>query len=418
MIHRDDAIILAERFGTPLYVYDLDEIDTRCAELRSFLPSGAQLFYSLKANPAPAIAAAARAAGTRAEVSSEGELEVALQAGFDAAGMLFTGPGKGAGELALAMRHGVGCFSAESWRDLRQIDEIARAASLTARAILRVNCAAAPGARLAMMGVPSQFGFDEAELTDLGGRTAKLANVEVVGIHAYFGTQIPDAATLAKTFRVGLESAVGRTDEFAVRIVDLGGGFPWPFVSDAAPADLSDLGPSFSELDDLLERVPDAQLWFESGRYVAGSCGTLLVRVEDVKQSRGQTYVVLDTGISHLGGMSGLGRLMRPTASFVAVDPERGGEECLVDVVGPLCTPLDCLARGLSMALPQPGDLLAVPNAGAYGPTASLTGFLSRPAALEVSRRGGAVVDVARLRSGHEAVPFDSEVSHDGAAVS
>ncbi len=411
MIGRDLALALAERFGTPLFVYDLDQIDERCAELRALLPADAALFYSLKANPLPAVAAAARGAGCRAEISSEGELAAALEAGFDPSALLFTGPAKGWRELERAFACGVGCFSAESWRDLEQIAASARRASARARVILRVNPAAAPRAGLAMTGVPSQFGIDEEEIGSVGARSAGLSGVDVLGIHAFLGTQVVDAAALADAFAVAIAAAERLAAVLAVRVVDLGGGFPWPFATPGRPPDLAPLAAALSAQLAARRRASGAELWFESGRYVAASCGTLLARVVEVKRSRGTTFVLLDAGVSTLGGMSGLGRLLRPVASLLPVERGASGASWIADVVGPLCTPLDCLARAVAVPDVRPGELVAVPNVGAYGATASLSGFLSRPPALEISLRAGRVVDAARLRSGHERVPIPQELA-------
>jgi diaminopimelate decarboxylase len=395
---------LAEEFGTPLYVYDLDDVDERSRELHALLPREAKLLYSMKANPLPAVAAAARLTGCGVEISSEGELNAALEAGFDPTSMTYTGPAKSERELRHAVNHNVGCFSAESLLDLERIAAAARRASTTARVILRLNPAAAPRARLAMTGVPSHFGFEETELEASSVRISAVAGVDVAGIHVYLGTHVADANALAEGFRIALGAAERLATNFRIRIIDLGGGFPWPFASTEAAPDLDPLAGSLTSLVDSRTRLSDAELWFESGRYIAASCGTLLARVMDVKRSRGTTFYLLDAGVSHLGGMSGLGRVLRPAASLVAIERDSPGESISADVVGPLCTPLDCLARAAQVPLVEPGELVAIPNVGAYGATASLSGFLSRPTAVEVSVRGEQVVSIARLRGGHESL--------------
>jgi diaminopimelate decarboxylase len=396
------ATALAEEFGTPLYVYDLGNIDERCSELRALLPHDAKLFYSMKANPLPAVAATARVAGCGVEISSEGELAAAIEAGCEPASMVYTGPAKSERELRRAVNQGVGCFSAESLRDLERIAAAARRASTTARVIIRLNPTAAPRARLAMTGVPSHFGCEEMELERLGERILAVGGVDVAGIHVYLGTQLADASALAEAFRIAFDAAERTATIFRPRVVDLGGGFPWPFASTEAAPNLEPLAASLRALVESHVASLDAELWFESGRYIAASSGTMLARVMDVKHSRGTTFYLLDAGVSHLGGMSGLGRVLRPAASLVAIERGSSSESIRADVVGPLCTPLDCLARAINVPKVEPGELVAIPNVGAYGATASLSGFLSRPTALEVSLRGEQVVSVARLRSGHE----------------
>ncbi|MBK8035518.1 MAG: hypothetical protein IPK22_00045 [Verrucomicrobiaceae bacterium] len=131
---------------------------------------------------------------------------------------------------------------------------------------------------------------------------------------------------------------------------------------------------------------------FESGRYLCASSGTLLTTVLDVKKAGMKTFIVLDTGIHHLGGMSGLGRIPRAALTLINLTAKREGE-IVADVVGPLCSPLDSLARGQKMSPVEVGDVLAVPNVGAYGLTASLLGFLSHTTPEEVAYRGHEVVE-------------------------
>ncbi|MFE0201050.1 type III PLP-dependent enzyme, partial [[Kitasatospora] papulosa] len=134
------------------------------------------------------------------------------------------------------------------------------------------------------------------------------------------------------------------------------------------------------------------RLAVESGRYLSGDSGTLVARVTNVKVSRGKKFVILDAGINAFGGMSGLGRLLP-----VAVHVDAEGERERASLVGPLCTPGDVLGRQIEVPPLSPGDLVRIPNAGAYGPTSSLLMFLGRPAPTEVAVEGGRVVSVSRI---------------------
>jgi diaminopimelate decarboxylase len=253
-----------------------------------------------------------------------------------------------------------------------------------------------------MTGVPSHFGFEETELESLSARISVVNGVDVAGIHVYMGTQVADASALDEVFQIAIDAAERMAAVFRIRVIDLGGGFPWPFASTEAAPNLEPLAASLRSLVESRVSSSGAELWFESGRYITASCGTLLARVMDVKHSRGTTFYLLDAGVSHLGGMSGLGRVLRPAVSLVAIERDSSGESIFADIVGPLCTPLDCLGRAVSVPKVEPGELVAIPNVGAYGATASLSGFLSRPTAIEVSLRGEQVISVARLRSGHQ----------------
>lgn len=388
--------------GSPLFAHDLETVARRATELQAGLPEGARLYYSFKANPLPAIARELRLAGVRAEITSAGELMAAQNAGFET-DMVLGGPGKTEKVIETAISQGVRMFSCESFTDAARISKRAQQAGVEVSVMLRVNPAQAPDARLAMSGVESQFGFDEALLLAAGaaGRL-KLPGLKLCGVHVYFGTQVASVEALAKNTQCALETAVrvSETVGFECEVINAGGGFPWPYASDASAPDLSGLREA---LDAVWKASPlhgKARLCFESGRYLSASSGTLLTTVLDVKQAGKKTFVVLDTGIHHLGGMSGLGRIPRATITLQNLTAQREGE-IVVDVVGPLCSPLDSLARGQKMAPVEVGDVLAVPNVGAYGLTASLLGFLSHETPAEVAYRGQEEVETWYLPCWH-----------------
>ncbi|MFI8420359.1 acyl-CoA dehydrogenase family protein [Streptomyces sp. NPDC085479] len=399
------ATTLVERYGSPLYVYDLDAADRAATALRRRLPDGATLFYSLKANPHPEVVRALRTAGCRAEVSSTGELDAALLAGHPAAACLYTGPGKTPGELDHALGRGVTLFSAESPGDLRRIGEAAAAHGVTARCLLRINGAGGAGAAgLRMTGTASQFGFDLDAAADWTERIAGTAHVETVGLHLFSLTNAGDEDSLVRELLASIRTAALLRDTYGVpvRLLDLGGGFAHPY---AVPGERPDYPRLREALEEALDqdfpawRTGGVEVAFESGRHLSGSCGRLLTTVTDVKESRGRTFVVLDAGVNTLGGLAGLRRLPPVRAVPVPPDgaPAPAGPPRPLTLVGPLCTPSDTLAHDTTLPLPAPGDLLAVPNTGAYGLSAALLAFLSRPAPAEVAVRDGRVVSATVL---------------------
>ena len=400
---------LAEQFGTPSYVYDLDAAKRRAQELRAILPQqpGTRVLYSFKANPLPALAWEHLENGCAADLTSPGEIIAAQQAGFDLGNALYGGPGKTRQEVQNALAAGIRSFSAESWHDLEQITQAARDISVRVRCLLRINPAQPPQAKLAMSGVASQFGFEEEAFAEEDRRKLRELDdvVEVEGVHVYAGTQIADAEALADCFQNALTTAenVASKLNLELRIVNLGGGFPWPYAK-CGESDLTQLKPLLAQLRGSCRAAKDAQWWFESGRFLSASSGTLLTRVVDVKVSKNdRMYIIVDTGIHHLGGMSGLGRIPRFSIDVLPLTNRDG--EVTADLVGQLCTPLDCLGRNLKLPNLRPGDLIAIPNVGAYGVTGSLYGFLSRPAPLEIAYRGDEIVAVHQLNTGHSTLP-------------
>ncbi|MFD4033784.1 type III PLP-dependent enzyme [Streptomyces sp. NPDC058637] len=394
---------LARRFGTPSYVYDLDRVAAARDELFAALPDEIAVYYAAKANPHPEILREMRAGGHRvchAEISSVGELDAVLRAGFQGTEILYTGPGKTAEELAEAMTRGVRTFSVESPGDLRHVGEAAVRLGITADCLIRVNNATGAAATsIRMTGVPSQFGFDGETLPGLAAELRDVPGTNLAGLHFFPLSNAKDEASLIAEFRHTIATAAALQRELGVtfRIVDLGGGF-------AAPYAVQGRRPVYGELGDALATSLDEHFpgWrdgapriaCESGRYLVADSGTLLTSVVNVKDSRGTRYVVLDAGINTFGGMSGLGLILP-----VSVEPHEsvGTDGVPAHLAGPLCTPGDLLGRQVPLPDPAPGDLLTVPNAGSYGPTASLLMFLGRPAPAEIVVRGEELVSVSRI---------------------
>lgn len=398
---------LAARFGTPLYVYDLDEVDAARRELFDALPAEFELFYALKANPHPDLVMALRRGALRdgrrcrAEISSTGELAAALTAGFNGEDCLYTGPGKTEGELAEAIRHGVRMFSTDSVTDVHRVAAVARRNGAVADCLLRVNSASASATTsIRMTGTPSQFGFDSETLPEALPLLRRVPGARIAGLHFFPLSNARDEDSLIGEFQHTIELAAQLAQELdlPLRYLDIGGGFTVPY---GVPGERGWYPKLRSELEVALDfhvpgwREGNPTVACESGRFLVGACGTLVARVSNVKVSRGRKFVIIDAGINTFGGMSGLGRLL-PVSVRCEVG-ESGEPVEPASLVGPLCTPGDVLGREVGLPALAAGDLVSIPNAGAYGPTASLLGFLGRPAPAEVVVRGDRVLSASRL---------------------
>ncbi|MEU7787983.1 type III PLP-dependent enzyme [Amycolatopsis sp. NPDC049159] len=403
---------------TPAYVYDLAEVRRNHRRLDGALPGGTGLLYSLKANPHPDVLSTLREAGARPEVCSTGELRAALDAGWPGAQVLYTGPAKRDAEITAALRAGVREFSVDSPHAITQLDRLAGEAGVRARYLLRVNDdQPVPGQGLAMTGVPSQFGADTGWIVAEPARFAGGEHAEAVGLHLYMGTNLTEVDDLLGQFRRALATAARLREALAphgvrFRTLDLGGGFGAPFAKDGTAVDLPGLREGLETL--FAEELPGwreegPEIVFESGRYLVGTAGTLVTAVLDVKRSHGKDIVVLESGINHLGGMSGMRRL--PPLAPRLLGP--GGPDVLEALVaGPLCTPLDTWARTAKLPELSPGDLVAVPNVGAYGLYASLVAFLGHPLPAEVvvdGDRPGAPARTSRVGLVRTTDPRDEE---------
>jgi diaminopimelate decarboxylase len=428
---------LAERHGTPLYVYEVDRLEAARRDLFGWLPEGFEVFYAFKANPHVDVVRALREGegpGCRAEISSTGELAAALEAGYAPADILYTGPGKTSGELREAIRLGVRLFSAESLSDLRHIGEAALGHGTVADCLLRINSAsgsASSGVR--MTGKPSQFGIDSETVAGLAAELREVPGTSIAGLHLFSQSNASDEQALIGEFQHTIELAARIEEDLGVelRLLDIGGGFSVPYGRIGERATYPKLR---AELESALDvsfprwRQGGVRLAVESGRYLVGDSGTLLARVTNIKVSRDRKFVILDAGINTFGGMSGLGRLLPVSVQTetepgtgtggtgTATDTEGGaGPTERASLVGPLCTPGDVLGREITVPVLAEGDLVAVPNTGAYGPTASLLGFLGRPSPTEVVTRQDAVVSVSRIERvrSYENTDTDTERPRD-----
>lgn len=393
---------LAARFGTPLYLYDLEVLDAAHASLRRELPTPHALNYSMKANPHPDVVRRLHDNGCGIDITSAGELETALACGVSPRACLYGGPGKKSDDIAQALARGVRDFSVESLNDLRRVGWEATAAGATADCLLRINPGRqVHGMAMTMSGLPSQFGTDAALVLAEARAYLQVAGARLTGLHFYLGSGLDSVAVLLDQFEVALATTVQMATKLGpLRRINLGGGFGHPFARMGSR-------PSLVGLQQPLRRLLDRHLpgWrhgeplimFESGRFLSAAAGTLLCTVVDVKRSGDRAYVVLDAGINQLGGIARSHR-SPPVAVHAGLLEPRSGVAAPFDIVGPLCSPLDVWHHKTLLVDPEPGDLIAVANVGAYGLTAGLLAFLGHPAAVEVCTDGPTLTSATRLQ--------------------
>lgn len=390
---------IARRYGTPVYVYDLRQIRAAHAALTDILPTGSRLYYSLKANPHPDLIRCLVELGCDVEVSSQGEIDNALAGGAHPEQMLFTGPGKTSVAVDHALSIGVRRFSVESAADLTRVASQSLAHGTESECLLRINRdTPIAGSSLTMTGVSTQFGIDASALLQRPDLFASLPGAHVTGYHLYSGSNIAPEERLSEQLLSNAQLARQLAQETGLELgeVDLGGGFPARYAGNGDA-----LNPSVLEgLDAHL-----AQIWsststpplisFESGRFLVSASGSLLCRAVESKVSKGRSYLILESGINHLGGMSGLRRLPRVQPHLEVLGEEYG--TIPGSIVGPLCTPVDFLANETKVPLVPDDTLVRIPDVGAYGLTASLIGFLGHPCPTEVVVDGEQVISASRI---------------------
>lgn len=379
----------AAAVGTPFFVYDADWVIARLDGLRAATGLSRErlaLLYAVKANPNPALLAALEPFVDGLDVASEGELALALGAGYAPARLSFAGPGKREAALALAVAHGIGALSAESIRELELVAALARGAGAPMQVVLRVNPAAAIQAfPVKMSGVPSPFGIDEEELPRAVAMVRASPWLELFGLHVYWGTQCHSARALARSFAATLDLAE-QVEALAgqhLGFVNLGGGFGVGGGLDGAL-----VGAGLGRMLEKFAAGPGrAELRFalELGRWLVAEAGLYVARVLRVKESRGRRFVILDGGTHHLqarfrGEVGRVVNLSRPDAPGWRAT-----------VVGPLCTPLDVLVEEGEVPELRPGELAGFTFAGAYGLSASPAAFLGHPPPAELILRAGRI---------------------------
>ncbi|MDH3591164.1 MAG: type III PLP-dependent enzyme [Planctomycetota bacterium] len=379
---------LAAAYGTPLFVYDAAILRRRLAMLRAAVPERVDVYFSIKANPNPAVASVFVTEGAGLEVASGAEFVRALGSGCPAQRILFAGPGKTAHELAYVVERGIGEIHVESDEELTRLIEL----DAPIHVAVRVNpLAAASGGAMRMGGQPSQFGIDEERIEEVIRRVLEAPKLTFSGVHMFAGTQILDAETLVNQWRHGLEMAI-RASEISrgpIAQLDLGGGLGVPYFQNESPLDLEKVRELsyalFAELGGH-DALASTQIVLEPGRFLAGPSGLYIGRATTVKQSRDKTFCVLDAGMHHhLAASGNLGQVIKRDYPILNASRAEADADTQVAVVGPLCTPLDSLGRKAMLpAATATGDLVAIFQSGAYGLTASPVGFLSQPMPAEV----------------------------------
>ena len=399
---------IAEQFGTPAYVYSRASLVASLQEFLEVLDGhpagrGALVCYAAKANSNLAILNLFARMGAGFDIVSGGELQRVLAAGADPRRVVFSGVGKAAAEMEMALNAGIFCFNIESAPELERLNEIAGLCETTARVSLRVNPNVDPKTHpyISTGLKEAKFGVAYEGALALYRRAAALPNIDVAGIDCHIGSQLLDPAPFVEA----LERILALVDQLTaegigINHLDLGGGLGIKYKADQAEPSVA------SYLIPLLDKLTGRglQVVLEPGRRLVGNAGLLLTRVEFLKPGEGKNFAIIDAAMNDL---------MRPALyeawhDIVPVIP-RGGATRDYDVVGPVCESGDFLglARPLNI---EPGDLLAVMSAGAYGMAMS-SNYNTRPRAVEVMVDGDRVhhirrrETVAELYAGEQVLP-------------
>jgi diaminopimelate decarboxylase len=401
MLHCDRVSLarLAERFGTPLYVYSASTIRERMRAFeRAFRKVPHTVCYSVKANSNLSILRLLVRMECGFDVVSGGELERVLRAGRTAAKrVVFSGVGKTPDEMQAALKADVLLFNVESESELWSLAECAARTRKKARIALRVNpdVPAETHPYISTGLHQHKFGIPIGEARNLYARAHEMKSLEIAGVSVHIGSQIMDVKPFAATMeRVAELTRVLRADGHSVKYVDAGGGLGIAYEDPSLP-DFAEYVASYA--DALLRPLQDLKvhLLLEPGRCIVGPAGALLTRLLYEKTNGTKKFLVVDAAMNDL---------LRPSlyGAYHEIAPIRGSQRSsqdepgeTVDVVGPICETGDFFARDRELPIMQEGDLLALLDAGAYGMVLA-SNYNTRPRPAEVLVDGQSVKLIRR----------------------
>ena len=384
---------IADEVGTPCYVYSSATLVRHARVIASaFEGQDCLIAYSVKSNGNLGVLSTLAQEGCGADVVSGGELQRAMRAGIPADRIVFSGVGKTAEEMRLALQAGIHQFNVESAAELRRLSEFATMLGTDAPVAIRVNPDVAAGGHpnISTGKKGDKFGVPWSDAEDLYAEAATLPGIKVVGVDVHIGSQIGDLVPM----RAAFEKVVGLTKRLRdagheISRIDLGGGLGIPYKEDDAPAPPSDYAAMIADVTQDL----GVQVILEPGRVITGNAGVMLSTVLYEKAAPETDFLIIDAGMNDL---------MRPALYDAHHDilpikqAGAGAERKTYDVVGPICESTDKFAKARELTALRPGQRIAFMSAGAYGAVLSST-YNARPLVPEVLVNGSSF-DVVRRR--------------------
>ncbi|WP_339425369.1 diaminopimelate decarboxylase [Pseudomonas proteolytica] len=351
---------IAERFGTPTYVYSRAHIEAQYRSFTDALDGVPHLVcYAVKANSNLGVLNVLARLGAGFDIVSRGELERVLAAGGQADKIVFSGVGKSREDMRRALEVGVHCFNIESTDELERLQVVAAEMGVRAPISLRVNPDVDAGTHpyISTGLKENKFGIAIADAEDVYIRAAQLPNLEVLGVDCHIGSQLTSLPPFLDALD-RLLALIDRLGECGIYLhhIDLGGGVGVRYRDEEPPL-IADY------IQAVRERTEgrDLTLMFEPGRYIVANAGVLLTQVEYLKHTEYKDFAIIDAAMNDLIRPA----LYQAWMNVTAVTP-RNSEARAYDIVGPICETGDFLAKDRELALAE-GDLLAVHSAGAYG---------------------------------------------------
>lgn len=369
---------LAQRFGTPLYVYSQNTLLSHYRKIeQAFSDLKPLICYSVKANSNLSILRLLAGQGAGLDIVSQGELTRGLAAGVPPERIVYAGVGKTEAELEAALAAGILMFNVESEPEARLINQVAGRLRIQARVAFRVNPDVDAGTHhyITTGTKENKFGLSIPLALNLFRASRRLRHLKPVGLHVHLGSQITTATPYLQALkRLGQVVKDLRRGGFEIEYFNLGGGLGIIY-NEERPQTANEFAQAVRPLLQPLR----CRLILEPGRFIVGNAGVLLTRVQYVKAGHAKTFAIVDAGMNDLIRPSLYGAYHQ----ILPVSRRRGGKAALTDVVGPICESGDFLGKDRRLPALASGDLLVVRSAGAYG-MAMASNYNSRPRPAEV----------------------------------
>nr|MDT0252785.1 pyridoxal-dependent decarboxylase, exosortase A system-associated [Endozoicomonas sp.] len=359
--------------SSPCYIYDRRALSERVSQFRQQMPGELKLHYAIKANPMAAVVGHMAQYVDGLDVASHREMLVALGSGMDVANISFAGPAKGIHELRAAVAAGI-TVNIESPLELQRLYQCHDELGIRPRVAFRVNPDfELKSSGMKMAGGPKQFGIDAEQMPSiLAG--LDLERLDFQGFHIFSGSQNLKAESLIECHQQTFELAARLAEQVPapVKHVNIGGGLGIPYFPGEQTLELSGIAENLQYLlDHRPESLKSSEFVMELGRWLVGEAGYYICQVTDKKESRGQTFLMTDGGLHHhLSNSGNFGQVIRKNHPVVLAHCLESEERVVVEIVGPLCTPLDIVGAKLALPKAEVGDFIVVLQSGAYGATA------------------------------------------------
>jgi diaminopimelate decarboxylase len=392
---------VAERFGTPAYVYSRAAIESQWHAYDDALAERKHLIcYAVKANSNLAVLSLLAKLGSGFDIVSVGELERVLKAGGDPSKIVFSGVGKRTDEIKRALDIKIKCFNVESLSELSRLDQIAAEKNLIAKVSLRINpdvdAETHPYISTGLKETKFGIAYDRALESYIQARD--MSNIDVVGIDCHIGSQITTIAPYIDALEKLLDMVSElRANNIELQHIDVGGGLGIRYQDESPPTP-----------QELIKAVCDTiadtryEILLEPGRSIVGNAAVLLTRVEYIKENSGRNFAIVDAAMNDM---------LRPALydawlSILTVNEQNSAAVAAYDIVGPICESGDFIGLNRELSL-QEGELLAIQSAGAYGFTMS-SNYNTRPRAVEVMIDGSEMIEVRRRETVDELMEGES----------